>query len=111
MKECNNCHASNLMTAEVCIECGTPLENGGRQLEKSPLLNEMESINAKLDSLISQTKSNQKVSILDVNMPFFSMVAFMIKWAVASIPAVIVLFILGIMLSSVFGTFLFSLFH
>lgn len=99
------------MTADVCIECGTPLENGGKQAEKSPLLDEMQRISSKLDSLISQTESNQKVSIRDLNMPFFSMVAFMVKWAVASIPAVIVLLVLGVMLSSFFGTFFFSLFH
>ncbi|MEZ9862478.1 hypothetical protein [Vibrio breoganii] len=30
-----------------------------------------------------------KVSIVDINMPFFSMVKFMIKWAFAAIPAAI----------------------
>jgi hypothetical protein len=42
--------------------------------------------------------SNQ-VTIVDFDMPFLSMVNFMIKWAVASIPAMIIIF----MLFSMFG--------
>ena len=37
----------------------------------------------------------QKVTITDIHMPFGSMVAFMVKWAIASIPAMIILFIFG----------------
>ena len=33
-----------------------------------------------------------RVQIIDVDMPFASMVGFMIKWALASIPALIILF-------------------
>ena len=40
------------------------------------------------------------VEIKDIDMPLFSMVRFMVKWAIASIPAMIIL--------SVFGFFLFS---
>lgn len=36
-----------------------------------------------------------KVGITDINMPFLSMVRFMIKWAIASIPAMLILLILG----------------
>ena len=39
--------------------------------------------------------------ITDVKMPFLSMVIFMIKWAIASIPAFIILFIAGSMLMGV----------
>ncbi|HDN26438.1 MAG TPA: hypothetical protein ENG03_04975 [Thioploca sp.] len=34
---------------------------------------------------------SQNVVITDIKMPFFSMVVFMVKWALASIPAVIVI--------------------
>lgn len=34
------------------------------------------------------------VSVTDVNMPFLSMVVFMVKWAVASIPALFLLSII-----------------
>lgn len=36
-----------------------------------------------------------RVLVSDVNMPFFSMVRFMIKWAIASIPALLILTFLG----------------
>ena len=41
------------------------------------------------------------VRIIDVKMPFGSMVIFMVKWAIAAIPALIILAIIGAMLSGV----------
>jgi hypothetical protein len=35
-----------------------------------------------------------KATITDIKMPFMSMVVFMIKWTIASIPAMIILFVL-----------------
>jgi hypothetical protein len=40
--------------------------------------------------------THMTVSVRDIDMPFFSMVTFMIKWAIASIPAAILLFIIGL---------------
>jgi vacuolar-type H+-ATPase subunit I/STV1 len=34
---------------------------------------------------------SQNVVITDIKMPFFSMITFMVKWALASIPAVIII--------------------
>ena len=42
-----------------------------------------------------------RVSVIDVDMPFGSMVKFMIKWALAAIPAVIILFIVGAILAGI----------
>lgn len=42
----------------------------------------------------SQSNS-QRVVVVDVNMPFWSMVGFMVKWAVAAIPALIILIVIG----------------
>jgi hypothetical protein len=36
-----------------------------------------------------------RVSVTDVDMPFLSMVRFMVKWAIAAIPAMLLLMILG----------------
>lgn len=36
-----------------------------------------------------------KVIVTDIKMPFFSMVIFMVKWAIAAIPAFIILAVLG----------------
>jgi hypothetical protein len=48
-----------------------------------------------------------KVEVTDINMPFFSMVWFMVKWAIASIPAIIILWLLFVM----FGGLLAGLTH
>ncbi|HNX92048.1 MAG TPA: hypothetical protein PKI17_00880 [Syntrophomonas sp.] len=45
----------------------------------------------------------QEVIVTDIQMPFLSMVSFMIKWIIASIPAIIVLVILFAIVSTVFG--------
>jgi hypothetical protein len=36
-------------------------------------------------------KLGQEVRVTDIQMPFWSMVVFMIKWAIASIPALLIL--------------------
>jgi hypothetical protein len=46
------------------------------------------------------TDNSQHVTIVDIKMPFWSMVVFMVKAAIASIPAFIILSIIG---SLVFG--------
>ena len=51
----------------------------------------------------------QQVIVTDIHMPFGSMVGFMVKWAIASIPAVIILFLLGVILSAIFGSFILGL--
>jgi hypothetical protein len=35
-----------------------------------------------------------RVSVVDINMPFASMVGFMVKWAIAAIPALLILAVL-----------------
>ena len=48
----------------------------------------------------------KRVVVTDINMPFMSMVIFMVKWVIASIPAFIILSILGAVLTGVLGTFM-----
>jgi hypothetical protein len=42
---------------------------------------------------------NAEVVVVDVKMPFLSMVVFMVKWVIASIPAILILVVLGAMFS------------
>ena len=44
----------------------------------------------------------QNVAIVDVHMPLSSMVIFMIKWAIAAIPAAMILFALYLLVASIF---------
>jgi hypothetical protein len=49
----------------------------------------------------------QPVVVTDIHMPFGSMVRFMVKWAIASIPALFILIIMGVIFwSAVAGLFM-----
>jgi hypothetical protein len=48
-------------------------------------------------------ENGNNVVVVDIKMPFMSMVVFMVKWAIASIPAIIILLILGIVFSGILG--------
>ena len=41
------------------------------------------------------TETTSHVVVTDIRMPFLSMVVFMIKWAIAAIPAFIILAVIG----------------
>ena len=43
------------------------------------------------------------VHITDIEMPFASMVGFMVKWAIAAIPALLILGVLFMMMGAVLG--------
>lgn len=45
----------------------------------------------------------QKVSVSDVSMPFGSMVVFILKWTLASIPAMLIIFIIALIIAGLFG--------
>ncbi len=51
----------------------------------------------------------KEVNIVDIKMPFLSMVIFMVKAIIASIPAMIILSILYLMFALVFGGILMEL--
>ncbi|NVZ10710.1 hypothetical protein HW932_15710 [Allochromatium humboldtianum] len=51
-------------------------------------------------------ETNTRVTVVDIQMPFWSMVVFMVKAAIASIPAVFILTVIA----SVFMTILSALF-
>ena len=68
--------------------------------------------NKSVDLKIENTKKSEEnienknintVIIKDINMEFGSMVSFMVKWAIASIPAIIILSLIG---SIIFGLIL-----
>lgn len=47
--------------------------------------------------------SSREVVITDIQMPIASMVTFMVKWAIASIPALCILFFIGLIFGVIFG--------
>ena len=49
---------------------------------------------------------NNEVTVVDIKMSFWSMVVFMVNWTVASIPALLILIVLGAMIAGLLGGFL-----
>lgn len=45
--------------------------------------------------------ANQEVTVVDIKMPFWSMVTFMVKWVIASIPAFIILAAIWVVLATI----------
>ena len=48
-------------------------------------------------------EQGQSVVVSNIKMPFGSMVVFMVKWSLASIPALIILALIGAVLGAAFG--------
>lgn len=59
---------------------------------------------------LAGTTSN-KVVVTDIQMPFASMVGFMIKWAIATVPAALILIFLGAVTFAFLSGFTRALFH
>jgi len=57
---------------------------------------------------MSQDAASNQVVVTDIRMPFGSMVVFMVKWAVAAIPALLILMIIGALFSTLVVGLLFS---
>lgn len=55
------------------------------------------------DAEARRGNGDQNVIVTDVRMPFVSMVILMVKWSIASIPALIILAILGAIVAAIFG--------
>jgi hypothetical protein len=47
----------------------------------------------------------QNVVVTDIQMPFMSMVIFMVKWVIAAIPAMLILTMLGALFTSILSSF------
>lgn len=52
---------------------------------------------------MSDETTKQEVTVVDIKMPFMSMVILMVKFAIASIPAMIILGIIFSILGALFG--------
>ena len=55
-------------------------------------------------------RNKNEVVITDIKLQFGAMVSFMVKWVIASIPAMIILFLVGFLVMGVFGVGIATLF-
>jgi len=103
MKTCPKCNTRNLNDSKNCDSCGAVLDNQknikNENWNDTEILKELKKITSKISTLNSVTEANKNISILDIKMSFLSMVIFIIKWAIAAIPAMIILFIIGLVFS------------
>ncbi|MDX1824325.1 MAG: hypothetical protein R3354_06385 [Thiohalomonadales bacterium] len=53
----------------------------------------------------------RRVVVTDIRMPFLSMMIFMIKWVIASIPAFIILSIMGGIVTAILGVLMRGMGH
>lgn len=108
MRKCRFCGKEISVASRVCEHCGRDLipkvANGaadaGTESPSTP-------------AAVEDVGWTQRVSVVDVNMPFASMVGFMAKWALASIPALFIVigiaFVIGLLFALVFGGVIASL--
>lgn len=89
---CRFCSASIPAAARVCPECHKDIT--GRDISGP---------SAPMTAADESPREPLQVSVVDVNMPFASMVWFMVKWALAAIPAILMLSVLGFVIAMVFG--------
>ncbi len=80
---CGHCNAEVSFEDTKCPNCGADVSD--------------------IEEAVPEKNGPQEVIVTDIKMPFFSMVSFMVKWVIASIPAIIVLIILFAIVSTVFG--------
>lgn len=59
--------------------------------------------------MMADDTNKQAVVVTDIRMPFFSMVIFMVKWAIAAIPALCILIVFGVLTWGMLGGLLLSL--
>lgn len=97
--KCPSCGLHNPESAQLC-DCGFDFRRGTVIVDKRA---------SPEGSAAGATSA--KVAITDVHVPFWSMVTFMVKWAIASIPALLILLLLGLVASALFGGVLYSLFR
>jgi hypothetical protein len=94
--------------APTCPNCGAPVVDwrpyGRCKQCKEPFSAEFD---AQMDALRSRGRPATPVAatvvVTDIQMPFGSMVVFMVKWTLASIPALIILALLAGVVLMLFG--------
>lgn len=97
----NRCPACNVEYSEA-IRAQTEAARDARQraAEHKAAAN---SVAPHVRQAMASYRGAQPVVVLDVNMSFGSMVIFMIKWALAAIPALLILSVIGFILAVIVG--------
>ncbi len=104
-KICPTCKTINRAESMYCTECGASLVNvaviGQEPAPRQPVYTP--SAPAYTPAALTASSGPARVIVTDINMSFGSMVVFMVKWSLAAVPAMIILFSLLAIVSTIFG--------
>jgi len=106
--KCNTKLSEEMNSKELCSECGEPRGKDYPRFCKCGFDYFGKGIT---EPSPKEIQPSQNVVVTDIKMSFSSMVEFMVKWAIASIPALIILFIIGFFVASSFGVFSLAIFN
>jgi len=114
-KHCNEIIISKFLKAgelAVCKNCGEK-NTVPKNFESVPdSQDESSKPNKKtIEVSVDKSSNTNEVIIKDIKMSFSSMVEFMVKWAIASIPALIILVFIGVALAGLIAGLGFSFFN
>lgn len=96
VKKCAECGAINHPSLTTCWRCSSPLPDSKTESKVAPPNPLANAHHANNQTPIIDDARITPCRIVDIEMPFWSMVNFMVKWAIAAIPAFIILIILGV---------------
>ena len=105
---CKNCNEKLEDSFDSCWNCGR--KEGETSIKEEKVKETKQSTSSGLQVSMDNNSNNQTVIISDIKMPFGSMVEFMVKWVIASIPAIIILIIIFNLITAIlvglgFGVF------
>ena len=107
MIQCPQCKTKNPDNAINCEKCGTSLKPA--QSTKGTAMNavvnslfeKLDRLNERIAAIEQNTDRGTGVTVSDIKLPFGSMVVLMVKWAIASIPVMIILIVLGSIIAGI----------
>ena len=99
MWKCKHCPEQLEDDFDNCWNCGYSRDGiaPDADAKKELKANKKEASYQAKSSMSPPPSNRQEVVVVDVSVPFLSMVVFMVKWAVASIPALLILIVLGVL--------------
>ena len=75
------------------------------------LFEKLDRLNERIAAIEQNTDRSTGVTVSDIRLPFGSMVVLMVKWAIASIPAMIILIVLGSIIAGISSGLLSAVFR
>lgn len=103
--QCSVCHYEFTMReVQAAVPCPS-CEQRKAAKESAAAAPVVEGLAPHVKKVVAEYKGAQPVVVMDIHMSFNSMVWFMVKWVIASIPAMIILGFLLIAVMAFFGGF------